>query len=399
MWRRGLQGRAAEECPDNPWRFQNSALFSRLDAFLERCHDVLDLSQTAVQFLKLDRVEIGGTKGKQLTGSVKQILTDFTTAYEKFHNVEYNIMEIGETRFDEDFYKFRGTIRELERRLGSIIVQAFDDAITISATFKLLDSFEGLLERDVIAADIEKKHFDLLRSYAEDLKEVNDIFNSNKESPILSKNAAPMSGAVAWVGGLVRRIEEPMIKLRSGSKMIMETEEAKEINKLYNSMIGAMDEYKAAKFSTWVEEISETSDARLKLPLLCPGAKSTADMPVVDVNFDPDLVRLLKEVKYFLLLGVNVPEHALKIYQRANTFRTQVRSASGCTRPSLPVYTLGFALLFLSQCIRVPALTRAAPTRTTAGRELGHHCDHMEQHPEDNPGCRAAAACGEAGHR
>jgi dynein heavy chain len=320
------KGRAAEECPDNPWRFQNSALFRRLDAFLERCHDVLDLSQTAVQFLKLDRVEIGGTKGKQLTGSVKQILTDFTTAYEKFHNVEYNIMEISESRFDEDFYRFRGVIRELERRLGSIIVQAFDDAITIAATFKLLDSFEGLLERDVIAADIEKKHVDLLRAYAEDLKEVNDIFISNKDSPVLSKNAAPMSGAVAWVGGLVRRIEEPMAKLRAGSKVIMETEEAKEINKLYNSMIGAMEEYKDGKFSAWCEEISETSDARLKLPLLRPGPNASGELSFVQVNFDPDLVRLLKEVKYFLLIGVEVPEHALKIYQRANTFRTQVGS-------------------------------------------------------------------------
>ena len=54
--------RSAGEVPSNPWRFQSSALFSRLDAFLERCHDVLDLSQTAQQFHRLERVEIGGTK-------------------------------------------------------------------------------------------------------------------------------------------------------------------------------------------------------------------------------------------------------------------------------------------------------------------------------------------------
>lgn len=37
------------ETPDNPWRFQNSALFLRLDAFLERCHDMLDVQQTFLQ--------------------------------------------------------------------------------------------------------------------------------------------------------------------------------------------------------------------------------------------------------------------------------------------------------------------------------------------------------------
>ena len=56
------KSRSMSETPTNPWKFQNSALFSRLDAFLERCHDVLDLSQTALQFNKLERVEIGGTK-------------------------------------------------------------------------------------------------------------------------------------------------------------------------------------------------------------------------------------------------------------------------------------------------------------------------------------------------
>ena len=36
-----------------------------VDAFLERCHGVLDFAQTVVQFTKLGRIEVGGTKGKQ----------------------------------------------------------------------------------------------------------------------------------------------------------------------------------------------------------------------------------------------------------------------------------------------------------------------------------------------
>ena len=45
-------------------RFQNQALFSRLDSFLERCHDILELANTVLQFSKLETVEVGGTKGK-----------------------------------------------------------------------------------------------------------------------------------------------------------------------------------------------------------------------------------------------------------------------------------------------------------------------------------------------
>jgi len=65
--------RATVESPKHPWKFKNSALFPRMDAFLERCHDILDLMQTIVQFSKLDKVEIGGTKGKALTSNVQQV--------------------------------------------------------------------------------------------------------------------------------------------------------------------------------------------------------------------------------------------------------------------------------------------------------------------------------------
>jgi dynein heavy chain, axonemal len=42
------------------------------------------------------------------------------------------------------------------------------------------------------------------------------------------------------------------------------------------------------------------------------------------VNFDPALVRLLRETKYFLLLKIEVPEASLKVYEHADTFRQQI---------------------------------------------------------------------------
>ena len=79
-------------------------------------------------------------------------------------------------QFDDDFYTFRCQINELERRLASVITQAFDDCVTVMQRFKLLDSFEGLLEREIIQTDLEKKNADLLNAYAYDLKQVQEIF-------------------------------------------------------------------------------------------------------------------------------------------------------------------------------------------------------------------------------
>lgn len=193
------RGKSVTECPENPWRFLNSSLFQRLDAFLERSHDMMDMMSTCVQFNKLDRVEIGGTKGKVLTAGIKAIHQDFTDAVEKFKAVDYDVMDVDARKFDEDFYSFRVVVKELERRLAAIIIQAFDDCTTLSMTFKLLDSFEGLLDREVIATDLEKKTDDLLKSFQNDLSDVSDLFHAHKDRPVVAKNSAPHSGAVAWV--------------------------------------------------------------------------------------------------------------------------------------------------------------------------------------------------------
>jgi hypothetical protein len=52
------KARANTECSQNQWRIQNNALFVRLDAFLERCHDVVELTKTILQFNKLSHIEV-----------------------------------------------------------------------------------------------------------------------------------------------------------------------------------------------------------------------------------------------------------------------------------------------------------------------------------------------------
>ena len=56
---------------------------------------------------------------------------------------------------------------------------------------------------------------------------------------------------------------------------------------------------------------------KLSLPLLTRDEETH----YISVNFDPALVRLLRETKYFLLAELQVPESALAIYAQVETFR------------------------------------------------------------------------------
>ena len=45
---------SAAECANHPWRFQNSVVFGRLDTFMERCADMLELQSTCMQVCRSD---------------------------------------------------------------------------------------------------------------------------------------------------------------------------------------------------------------------------------------------------------------------------------------------------------------------------------------------------------
>lgn len=51
---------------------------------MARCAEMLTLAGTVLQFSRLERVEVGGTKGKAITAAIKGVHADFTAAYERF---------------------------------------------------------------------------------------------------------------------------------------------------------------------------------------------------------------------------------------------------------------------------------------------------------------------------
>jgi len=155
---------------------------------------------------------------------------------DQFTLVKYEIMDIEKKQFDDDFYRFRCRIKELERRLASILTQGFDDCDTIVGKFKLLDSFEGLLNRPIIQDELEKKHITLLELYKKDLKTVQSIFLEGKalvdkidERAPIPNNLPPIAGALNWTSGLLERIKEPMDRLQGLSQSIQDREEYKDV--------------------------------------------------------------------------------------------------------------------------------------------------------------------------
>ena len=314
------------------WDVDDGALFGRLDAYIERANDLLDFCRIVLDFSKLQKIYVGGTKGKELTASLWQIHADFVAQIGVFRRVEYDLLDVSVTSaFDGDYYRYRCEVKELERRLAAVLVSAFNDCSTLTARFQLLDSFEQLLERPTIKDELDKRLTALLALYMDDLRTVSELFYRGKQHPKIEMNMPPIAGALSWVRALRLRVEEPLERLRyyvgflsqteSGSSADGgEREEMKDINKLQAAIVAQLAEFEARKLQEWSLEIDTTSDAKLQQNLL----RRDATTGLLHVNFDAGLVKLLREVKYFLLLRIAVPATALLIYEKAEQYRQQV---------------------------------------------------------------------------
>ena len=308
------------------WKIQASSVFGKLDEFRERCRDILEFIKTIIQYFKLEKVEIGGTKGAELSRSLAGILKAFRDAVGVFQAVPYDVMTVSETdKFDEDYFKFRKSVKELDKRLCFVIASGFDDLDTIVQRIKLLDSFEGLWDRPLLQEELDKRFQALLVHYKKDLRQVHKLYmddrssiGTNSDDSPMYLNLPPIAGAIYWARSLLMRVQEPMPKLVQYSRLLRDkSEEFKEVEKLASSLVSTFDEYEQQMYSMWESESIAQAKEKLELKVLAR-RKPTG---LVGLNFDPAIVRLLKEVKYLKYFGFQVPPVAMAMFDRAETYR------------------------------------------------------------------------------
>ncbi|KAJ3365528.1 hypothetical protein HDU91_002183, partial [Kappamyces sp. JEL0680] len=304
----------------NPWNFDSKLIFKRLDQFLVRVQDILALFDTITEFNRLEKIEIGGTKGKILSAQIAQIFVEFTAALKGFAGIKYDILNLESDDFVKDLAKFHDLMTDLDRRISTVLNQAFDDCPGLYSCFRLLESFGGLLNRPNIVRDFESKYFELLKIYSSDLDDVSAIFLKNKVNVPIHYNMAPVTGAVAWIHELKERIGKAMEKLRTLNHPVMQSEEFSAVKKKYDEIHAALESYELSVFNLWSATISDESEANLHKPIL------VRDNGLLRVNFDPKVVALLREVKYFGALSVQPPDAAVQIYSKAETFRKYIFS-------------------------------------------------------------------------
>nr|XP_004569740.1 dynein heavy chain 9, axonemal [Maylandia zebra] len=300
-----------------PWDFSPLLIFSGLDRFVNRVKIIKDILLTAVDLLKLEKLEIGGVRGRALSQQVQQLQQEFTDTYKFFTEKPYDCLDVNNMEFEEDVRQFKLKVDDIDRRLGAIFCQAFDDAFGLEHAFKVLDMFGSLLERPLVATDALDKYPLLVSMFDKELDCCKILYNKHIQaaeewgSAPVNKNMPAVAGGLRWAQEVEQRIQTPFFKFRHLAYPCLETAEGARVIQKYEEMMQLLDRYSTSLFETWTETVGESSQYNLSLPLI----KRDPDTQLITVNFNPQLAAVLREVKYLVARQTEaIPETAVQIY-------------------------------------------------------------------------------------
>ncbi|XP_062965627.1 dynein axonemal heavy chain 9 [Cynocephalus volans] len=309
------------------WDFQSCLVFVRLDGFLGRLHVVADLLKTALDFHKLGKLEFSGIRGNALSQQVQQMFEEFQEMYRVFSEASYDCMDLQSMEFETDVSEFNQRAEDLDRRLGTIFIQAFDDTPDLEHAFKLLDIAGNLLKRPLVAQETSDKYLVLIQMFNKDLDVVRIIYNQHvlEEAelgfPPVHKNMPTVAGGLRWAQELRQRIQGPFSNFRRIPLPCMESAEGKRMLQKYEDMLSLLDKYETRLYEDWCRTVSEKSQYNLSQPLL----KRDPETKQIAVNFNPQLVSVLKEMSYLESRErKHIPETAAALFSSREFYRQLV---------------------------------------------------------------------------
>uniref|UniRef100_A0A3Q1G344 Dynein, axonemal, heavy chain 9 n=1 Tax=Acanthochromis polyacanthus TaxID=80966 RepID=A0A3Q1G344_9TELE len=202
------------------WDFHPFLVFSGLDLFVDRIKIIKDVLSTAVNLLKLEKLEIGGVRGRALSHQVQLLHQEFVDTFKVFTEKPDDCLDVNNVEFEKDVKEFNLKVDDTERRLGAIFCLAFDDASGLENSFKVLDMFGSLLELPLVAADVLERYPSLWSMFDKELDCCKLLYNQHiqatKElgSAPVNKNMPAVAGGLRWAQELQQRIQTPFSKFR-----------------------------------------------------------------------------------------------------------------------------------------------------------------------------------------
>uniref|UniRef100_A0AC11AZA8 Dynein axonemal heavy chain 11 n=1 Tax=Ovis aries TaxID=9940 RepID=A0AC11AZA8_SHEEP len=287
-YRKGLASYFMGNKELKPWDFQSYLVFHRFDKFLDRFMKIEDIFVTILEFEKLERLEFGGTKGAILNGQIYEMSEEFMKHWKIFKQRTYDPSDYNNMEFESDYVVFKSKILDFDRRLGTVLCEAFFNCNGLEAAFKLLTVFGNFLEKPVVMEIFSPHYSTLVHMFNEELDMCKQLYNEHMRqieqgNVVLNKNMPFTSGNIKWAKEVLDRLQMFWSNFASLHYLFWESPDDTLLYQKYVEMTTLLNQFEDHIYNEWKSNVNEICEFNLNQPLV----KFSATSGLLSVNFDP----------------------------------------------------------------------------------------------------------------
>ncbi|KAF9414328.1 hypothetical protein HW555_007725, partial [Spodoptera exigua] len=300
------------------WSFDFDRVFKRFNIYMKRLKMIENILESTVEILKLEKVEFCGLRGKILSTECMKVLEHYAAKYNHLGNIQYDPADPEDDSFLADYDTHMAVLEDVDRRLASLFAQGLDECHNLEHFFKFFQIIGDLFHRPIIKNELKPKLPRLVDLMHANLDAVKEIFDDEmakitrgSERPMVDPYLPPVAGLLWWVHKLRRRIQAPMEDFILFEDPIIESEYALYMKQKTNEMLSYLNVVEDRQFKAWCATVPGICKTHLAKNLIY------RDPPFVGNNFSPELVMLLREIRYMKYLDKQgIPQEGLDLYNR-----------------------------------------------------------------------------------
>ncbi|KAK7863235.1 hypothetical protein R5R35_001448 [Gryllus longicercus] len=193
------------------WNFHPNMVFERFNAFLARLATIETFFDTVTEFMKLEKVEVGGLQGRALSAQIGGVFADFSELLLRFAAKAGDALAPEDGAFARDYAAFQRRVEHLDRRLAALFCLAFDDCSNLESVFKLIEIVGTVLDRPLIEREFTAKYAQVLDRLDQDVAVSEELYEEQMReyarsgSMPVDLHMPPVAGAMRWARMLARR--------------------------------------------------------------------------------------------------------------------------------------------------------------------------------------------------
>jgi dynein heavy chain, axonemal len=147
------------------WDIDDASIFAQIDAFVQRCRDLIEVCESQMQFVRKSAAtkgspgpipNFGGSRAQEIVDGITGIQESFEHHIDRLRRLDYDILDVKVSRWHDDYSHFKNDVKDLEVMFTNVINGAFEHNLTVGEGVILTETFYHLAKRETIMRCVER---------------------------------------------------------------------------------------------------------------------------------------------------------------------------------------------------------------------------------------------------